>query len=123
VQALTEGRGADYCFEVIGAAETVSQALAVVRRGGTAVVIGQPARGVQVGVEVQQLVLQEKSLVASLYGTTVPYLDVPMLLGLYVAGKLKLDELITREYPIDEINEAFAALERGEVARSIVRFG
>ena len=101
----------------------MAQALAVARRGGSAVIIGQPPRGVEVGVEAQQLVLQEKSLIGSLYGTTVPQRDVPLLLGLYSAGKLKLDELITREYPIEEINEAFAALQRGEVARSIVRFG
>lgn len=123
VQDLTAGRGADYSFEVIGTAQTVAQALAVVRKGGSAVIVGQPARGVEVGIEVQQFVLQEKSLVASLYGTTVPYLDVPRLLDLYVAGKIKLDELISREYQIGEINEAFAALQRGEVARSIVRFG
>ena len=123
VQALTEGRGADYAFEVIGTAQTVAQALALARRGGSAVIIGQPPRGVEVGVDVQSFVLQEKSLIASLYGTTVPYLDVPRLLGLYVAGKLKLDELITREYPIEQINEAFDALQRGEVARSIIRFG
>lgn len=122
VRELTEGRGADYAFEVVGTAKTISQALAVVRRGGTAVAIGIPARGVEVGVDAQTLVLQEKTLMGSLYGSTVPHQDVPKLLGLYVAGKLKLDELISREYPLEQINEAFAALERGEVARSIVRF-
>ncbi len=123
VRDLTEGRGADYAFEAIGTGPTTAQALAVIRRGGSAVIIGQPPAGVEVGVEVQQLVLQEKSLVGSLYGTTVPQRDVPLLLNLYTAGKLKLDELITREYPIEDINEAFAALQRGEVARSIIRFG
>lgn len=123
VQSFTGGRGADYSFEVIGTPQTIEQSLAVIRRGGSAVVIGQPPRGVQVQIEIQSLVLQEKALLGSLYGTMVPHLDVPRLLDLYAAGKLKLDELITREYPIEDINEAFAALQRGEVARSVVRFG
>ena len=66
VRELTDGRGADYSFEAIGTIPTVAQSIAVVRRGGAAVIIGQPARGLEVGIEVQQLGLQEKSLVGSL---------------------------------------------------------
>jgi Zn-dependent alcohol dehydrogenase len=49
-------------------------------------------------------------------------IDIPMLIGLYQAGKLKLDELLTRKYPFAEINETYAALERGEVLRNVVTF-
>jgi S-(hydroxymethyl)glutathione dehydrogenase/alcohol dehydrogenase len=66
--------------------------------------------------------LDEKTIRGSLYGSCIPKRDAPRLLNLYRAGRLKLDELISREYPIEQINEAFAALSRGEVARSIIRF-
>ena len=55
-----------------------------------------------------------------MYGSTRPHVDIPRLIDLYMKQKLKLDELVTRTYPLDEVNEALAALERGEVARSVV---
>ncbi|MBI2938854.1 MAG: Zn-dependent alcohol dehydrogenase, partial [Chloroflexi bacterium] len=122
VRELTEGRGADYAFEVIGRPETIRQVYEVIRRGGTAVVVGIAPTTAEVSLNASSIMLQEKTLRGTLYGSCVPHTDVPRLLGLYVAGKLKLDELISREYPIEQINDAFAALERGEVARSIIRF-
>ena len=122
IRDLTDGRGVDYAFEVIGQPKTIAQALEATRRGGKTVLIGIPATGALVAIAAQPFVLQEKTLIGSLYGTTVPHRDVPMLLGLYAAGRLKLDELISREYPLADINEAFAALERGEVARSVIHF-
>ena len=93
-----------------------------VRRGGKAVVVGVPPAGAMVSVPGMLLPLAEKSLVGSLYGSANMARDVPRLIDLYRAGKLKLDELLTRRYPFKEINEAYAALERGEVARSVVTF-
>jgi S-(hydroxymethyl)glutathione dehydrogenase/alcohol dehydrogenase len=66
--------------------------------------------------------MSEKRITSSIYGSCDPWVDFPRLLNLYVAGKLKLDELVSREYPLEQVNEAFRALEAGEVARSIVRF-
>jgi len=83
-------------------------------------VVGASPVGETVSIEAASLVLQEKRLIGSLYGSTRPRVDMPRLLDLYVDGKLKLDELITRRYRLDQLNEAFAALERGEVARSVV---
>ena len=62
-------------------------------------------------------------LTGSIYGAGAPRVDIPRLIELYRAGKLKLDELLTRTYPLERINEAYDALERGEVARSVVTFG
>jgi S-(hydroxymethyl)glutathione dehydrogenase/alcohol dehydrogenase len=56
------------------------------------------------------------------YGSSRPRIDIPKLIALYRAGRLKLDELLTRSYPFEEINAAYDALERGEVARSVVTF-
>ena len=68
------------------------------------------------------LVFEERVLKGSLYGSSRPRIDIPKLMDLYRAGKLKLDELLTRTYPFEQINEAYAALERGEVARTVVLF-
>jgi Zn-dependent alcohol dehydrogenase len=120
IAGLTAGRGADYAIEAIGLPQTVGQALACVRKGGTAVVVGLTSAEAMVGVNPLALVQQEKTLRGSLYGSARPRVDMPRLLDLYVAGKLKLDELITRRYPLAEANEAVGALRRGEVARAVL---
>jgi Zn-dependent alcohol dehydrogenase len=76
----------------------------------------------EVSVPVMSLVYEERILTGSVYGSSRPWIDIPMLINLYRAGKLKLDELLTRTYPFAQINEAYAALERGEVLRSVVTF-
>jgi S-(hydroxymethyl)glutathione dehydrogenase/alcohol dehydrogenase len=71
-------------------------------------------------INVNQLVYAEKTLKGTLYGSMRPRVDLPLLMEMHRAGQLKLDELLTRTYPLDQINEAYAALERGEVARSLI---
>lgn len=113
--------GVDYAFEVIGRTDTMRQAYDAVRRGGMAVVIGLAPLGAELSIPAGSL-LTEKVLTGSAYGGARPRLDMPKLVDLYMAGKLKLDELISRVYPLEGINEAFEALRRGEVARSIIKF-
>lgn len=120
VRSLSPG-GADYAFEVIGRPETMRQAYDATRRGGMAVVVGLAPPGAELSIPAGSL-LQEKVLTGSSYGGARPRVDFPRLVDLYLAGKLKLDELISRVYPLEEINDAFEAMRRGEVARSIVRF-
>jgi len=120
VRALTQGRGADYAFEAIGLPATIAQALDCVRKAGTAVVVGLAAAGALVSIDPVALMQQEKTLRGSLYGSSRPRVDMPRLLDLYVAGKLKLDQLITRRYPLNEINDAVAAMRAGEVARAVI---
>jgi len=119
---LTGMRGADYAFEVIGRLEVVTQAFMAVRRGGKAVVVGVPPATAMVSVPGMLLPLAEKSLVGSLYGSANMARDVPRLIDLYRAGKLKLDELITRRYKIAQVSDAFTAMEKGEVARGVITF-
>jgi len=119
VRELT-GAGVDYAFEVIGLTETVEQAIRAVRVGGTAVAVGIVPTGLTAQVNVQQLVMQEKTLKGSIYGSTRPQVDFPRLFELYRRGRLPLDRLLTRQWPLDEINEAYDALLAGTVARSVV---
>jgi NDMA-dependent alcohol dehydrogenase len=122
VRALTGGRGVDYAFEVVGLPATMRQAFDTLARRGMAVVVGIGPTKADVSIPVIPLAWEDRVLMGTLYGSSRPRIDIPKLIELYRAGKLKLDELLTRTYPIERINEAYAALERGEVARSVVIF-
>ena len=122
VRALTGGRGVDYAIEVIGSSATIRQAFDCLAKRGVAVVVGVTPFTSEVSVPIMPLVYEERVLTGSVYGSARPKTDIPRLIELYRAGKLKLDELLTRTYPFKEINEAYSALERGEVARSVVTF-
>lgn len=122
VRALTGGRGVDYAFEVVGLPATMRKAFDTLARRGMAVVVGIGPTKADVSIPVIPLAWEDRVLMGTLYGSSRPRIDIPKLIELYRAGKLKLDELLTRTYPIERINEAYAALERGEVARSVVIF-
>ncbi len=123
IRALTGGRGVDYAFEVVGLPKTVRQAYDSLAKRGMAIAVGVSPTTSEVSVPLLPLVFEERVLTGSIYGSAVPKVDIPRLIDLYRAGKLKLDELLTRSYPLTQINAAYEALERGEVARSVVTFG
>lgn len=120
IKDLTGGKGVDYAFEAIGLTSTIEQAYAVTRKWGKCVVIGVTRADVRININANEMVYSEKTLMGSLYGSSRPKVDILNLIQMYREGKLLLDELLTRTYPLDDINEAYAALERGEVARSLV---
>jgi NDMA-dependent alcohol dehydrogenase len=119
---LTEGRGVDYAFDAIGGEATTVQILDAVRPGGTAVIVGMAAMAARAPVPPYLMALQEKTLKGTMYGSVRPNLDFPRLVDLYLDGRLKLDELVSRTYRLEEINDAFAALRTGQVARGVVVF-
>lgn len=117
---LTGGIGVDYAIEAVGRAAIMRQAFEAVCKGGTAVAVGIAAKEELISIPPQHLVYGERRLVGSFYGSTRPRADFARFVDLYLAGKLKLDQLVTREWRLDEINEAFAAMNGGEVARGII---
>jgi len=119
---LTEGRGADYVFDTVGAPATLAQALTLARKGGTVVVTGLARLDAVAAFPLFPFVMQEKRLVGSLYGSGQPSKDVPRLVELYREGRLKLAELATRTYALEGINDALDALAGGEGARGIIRW-
>jgi S-(hydroxymethyl)glutathione dehydrogenase / alcohol dehydrogenase len=123
VKELTGGRGADFTFEAIGRKESIEQAYAAARRGGTCVVIGLGARSESVSLNTLLLPIQEKRLLGSWYGGADVHRDFPRLLALYQAGRLKLDELVTKTYVLSEVNAAFADMVAGRNARGLILFG
>ncbi|HWX28339.1 MAG TPA: Zn-dependent alcohol dehydrogenase [Steroidobacteraceae bacterium] len=116
------GGGADYAFDCVGLGKISEQAWGVLRRGGTAVIVGIAGPADQITLNAQQAAVSEKTLTGSYYGSARPSLDFPRLIGLYRSGRLKLDELITRTYSIDEAPQAFADLGNGREGRGVIIF-
>jgi len=116
------GGGADYAFDCVGQGKISEQAFGVLRRGGTAVTVGIAAPGDKIVLNAQLVAVTEKTLTGSYYGSARPQQDFPRLIGLYRSGRLKLDELITRTYSIDEAPQAFADLAEGQDGRGVILF-
>ena len=116
------GGGADYAFDCVGLGKVTEQAWNVVKRGGMAVTVGIASGEDKVTLSTQRIAISEKTLTGSYYGSARPQQDVPRLIGLYQAGRLKLDELITRRYSIDEAPRAFADLQGGSAGRGVIVF-
>jgi S-(hydroxymethyl)glutathione dehydrogenase/alcohol dehydrogenase len=116
------GGGADYAFDCVGLGKVTEQAWNVLRRGGMAVTVGIAAPQDTIVLNAQRLAISEKTLTGSYFGSARPQYDVPRLIGLYRAGRLKLDELITRRYSLDEAPRALADLERAGAGRGVVLF-
>ena len=124
VKALRKltGGGADYAFECVGYGEIAAQAYGCLRKGGTAVVVGVASQKDTTTLRTASLTFEEKTLTGSYFGSARPREDFPRLLALYRAERLKLDELITRTYTIDEAPQAFADLAAGRNARGVIVF-
>jgi len=122
VRGLTAGRGADYAFDAIGGEATTLQILDAIRPGGTAVIVGMAAMACRAPVAPYFMALQEKTLKGTMYGSVRPNIDFAILVDLYMQGRLKLDELVSRTYPLKDINEGFDAMRTGQVARGVIVF-
>ncbi|MBV7336316.1 Zn-dependent alcohol dehydrogenase [Chloroflexi bacterium TSY] len=122
VREMTEGRGADYAFATVGSSTAIEQAVNMIRSGGTAVIVGLPAHDQALFSVSAPHIVGGRSIMGSSMGSTRLFVDVPRLVDLYRNGHLKLDELITKRYPIEEINEAIESMERGEALRNVIVF-
>jgi S-(hydroxymethyl)glutathione dehydrogenase/alcohol dehydrogenase len=114
--------GADYTFVAVGDTRAVTQAIDALAPGGTCVLIGVPATGATLPLDVRPLVTAERVIRGCSYGSARTREDLPRLVSLYLAGKLKVDELITHRYGLDEANEGFRALAAGELGRGLIVF-
>jgi S-(hydroxymethyl)glutathione dehydrogenase / alcohol dehydrogenase len=122
IKSLTGGLGVDYGFEAIGMPSAIRQAFDALKRGGKAVIVGVPRMGEEMSVPGWAFPLEEKSIVGSLYGSANMHRDMPRLIELYRQKRLKIDELISRRITLADVNLAFDAMEKGEVARSVIVF-
>ena len=107
IHDLTDG-GADHAFEAIGNSKTILQAYQATCLGGVTTIVGMAAETDEVAINCLSLPRTEKTIQGSWYGGARPSVDLPKMVDLYMEGKLKVDELISRTYPFEEINEAYA---------------
>ena len=121
IKDLTSG-GTETTFEAVGNEQVVAQAFGATRRGGKTVAIGLPHPNRQLTSPASTLVGEERQLMGSYMGSCVPQRDIPRFLRLYQAGLLPVQLLKSREIKLDQVNEAFDALDRGDVARQVIRF-
>jgi S-(hydroxymethyl)glutathione dehydrogenase/alcohol dehydrogenase len=119
VHAIAGGGGVDFAFEVVGTQRTVEQALLSTHRGGMAIIIGICPSGTRLSID-PMLLVQQRVLTGSSFGAGHQRTDVPMLIDLFMDGKYKLRELISRRMSLGEINHAFELMQQGEVKRSVI---
>ncbi|SHH06816.1 S-(hydroxymethyl)glutathione dehydrogenase / alcohol dehydrogenase [Jatrophihabitans endophyticus] len=118
-----DGQGVNHAFEVISTPETIGQAIEATAKAGTTTIIGMMQMD-HVGVPMNptMFVALHKTLYGSLYGASIPQADFARYFDMYRSGQLKLDEAITREYTLDQVNDAFADVVNGTNLRGVVRF-
>ena len=122
VRALTCGRGADYVFVTVGAIAAYESALDFAARQGWVVMVGMPASGARMQIEPVNVAGAAQRLVGSLMGSAVLKRDIPMLVDLYQQGRLKLDELVSGRWPLEQINDAIADTVAGHALRNVIVF-
>jgi NDMA-dependent alcohol dehydrogenase len=122
-KSFTNGQGADSCIVCVGVTtgDHIAQGVEIIRKGGTCVAtgIGKMA-AIGIPVSPTQLTLYQKRIQGSLFGASNPSKDIPLMLELYRLGRLKLDELVTRTYTLDEINDGYADMHAGNNIRGVV---
>jgi Zn-dependent alcohol dehydrogenase len=121
IKAVTRG-GVDFCFETAGNETALVQAYGATRSGGTTVTAGLPHPSKMFSVPAVSLVAEERTVKGCYLGSSVPSRDIPRYLDLYRAGRLPVEALLTHRLRLDEINEGFDRLARGEAVRQVVVF-
>lgn len=122
VKALTGGRGVDAVFVAVGAKPAFDRAFDYITKNGMVVVVGMPPSGVLAEYDPGTMAAWNQKILGSKMGEAVIARDIPMLVEHYRAGRLKLDELVTARYPLEQINEAIAAVNEGRALRNVIVF-
>ena len=121
IRDLTDD-GVDYSFEAIGLKQTAEQCYQMLRPGGTATVIGMIPEGTMIEIDAGGFLRRERKLQGSSMGSNRFRTDMPRYIEFYLQGRLKLDELVSQQMKLEQINEAFADMKGGNVARSVILF-
>lgn len=120
IRALTEGNGADVVIEAVGRPETYKQAFYARDLAGTVVLVGVPTPEMTLELPLLDVFGRGGSLKSSWYGDCLPSRDFPMLIDLFLQNRLPLDKFVSETIALDQVEEAFAKMHRGEVLRSVV---
>ncbi|MFF7725275.1 S-(hydroxymethyl)mycothiol dehydrogenase [Streptomyces sp. NPDC008001] len=120
IQSLTDGFGADVVIDAVGRPETYRQAFYARDLAGTVVLVGVPTPEMKLELPLLDVFGRGGALKSSWYGDCLPSRDFPMLIDLYLQGRLDLDAFVSETIALDEVEEAFHRMEKGEVLRSVV---
>lgn len=120
VRAMTDGQGVDVTIDAVGHEGLLAEAFDATAPGGTIVCVGVPGPQASASVPGARFVREEKYITGSLYGSSRPVQDIPRLLDLFAAGRLPVDKLISRTYPLTDINTAFDDMATGALRRGVV---
>jgi S-(hydroxymethyl)glutathione dehydrogenase/alcohol dehydrogenase len=120
VRYMTDGRGADVTLIASGSPAAIQVGLGLARRAGTVVIVGITATGETVPVDAGELADSALRVLGSKMGAIRPQVDIPEMVQLYKSGRLKLDELVTARYPLEEINQAIEVARRGAGIRTVI---
>jgi S-(hydroxymethyl)mycothiol dehydrogenase len=120
VQELTGGNGADVCIEAVGHPAVMAQAFYARDLAGTLVQVGVPTPDMRMELPMIDFFGRGGALKPSWYGDCLPSRDFPVLVDLYLAGRLPLDLFVSETIALDEVEQAFERMQRGEVLRSVV---
>ncbi len=122
VKALTDGRGLDYVFVTVGAKPAIESAQWFLAPGGAVVIVGMTATGVKPEIDTTMIADSSQRILGSKMGSGRLAIDIPNLVDLYTQGRLKLDELVSETYSLDEINDAIASTKAGSARRNVITF-
>jgi Zn-dependent alcohol dehydrogenase len=114
--------GVTWAFDCVGHPAVLRSALDCLDWGGTAVAIGIPPRGTEVSVDVNALAYVDRGLLGCRYGSARPHHDIPLMIDLYLSGRLMLDELVSLTRPLDKFNDVIEEMHAGRVARGVLTF-
>jgi S-(hydroxymethyl)mycothiol dehydrogenase len=120
IRALTGGHGADVCIEAVGNPKVFEQAFYARDLAGTLVQVGVPSPDMKIELPMIEFFGRGGALKPSWYGDCLPSRDFPMFIDLYLQGRLDLDRFVSERIGIDQVEEAFHRMERGEVLRSVM---
>jgi S-(hydroxymethyl)glutathione dehydrogenase/alcohol dehydrogenase len=120
VKELTDGRGAEFVFDTVGSPATLTDAILSARKGGTVVITGLSRIDAEGALRLYPFVMHEKRVIGSVYGSGDPRRDIGRLVDLHLAGRIRLGEIATRTYSLAAVNDALAALARGEGGRGVI---
>lgn len=122
IMKLTKGRGVDFVFVTVGAPAAFKGAFDFITKNASVVVVGMPPTGVMSEYDPGTMAAWNQSIMGSKMGDAVISRDIPNLVKLYKKGELKLDELVSKTYRLEQINEAIAEVKSGAVKRNVIVF-
>jgi S-(hydroxymethyl)glutathione dehydrogenase/alcohol dehydrogenase len=122
IMALTDGTGVDYVFATVGVKQAIASCFDICAPGGAVVLVGMPPTGDLIDFDPGTVAALNQRVLGSKMGTARIQADIPYLVAMYQQGRLKLDELISGRYPLDQINEAFEEVRSGTALRNVITF-